>query len=94
MHVSETLHNLAGDVKALDLFAVCDGYIGCLSGFEDQHAIVWQLRDNKHGHNYQDDPQGLVLLEIPRLQQGADDVGIAEYHHYERDAEAHADLER
>jgi len=71
---------LSGDVKALDLFAVCNCHIGCLSGFQDQHAIVRELRDNEHRHDCHDDPQGLVLLEVSRLEQGADDVGIAEDH--------------
>lgn len=34
-----------------------------------------------------------MLLEVPGFEQGADDNGVAEHHDYERNAEAHADLE-
>lgn len=65
---------------------------GRLRGLEDQQAVVRKLRQDKHKHHSEDDAQRLVLLEVPGLQESADDDRVAEDHDHQRKPEAHADL--
>lgn len=92
VHVCHTLHDLRGDVKTLGLGAVCDGGVCCLCRLHHQQAIVWQLRDDKHSHNCQDDTQSFVLLKVLGLEQCSNDDRVAIDHDEEWNAEAHADL--